>query len=121
MNFEEGLAVTQERLAGEAGSMAEVLERLRGRISPVLIGDREWESVLERARDLPAAVAAFPFGFRMRCTNPPGADRSFGCRRHRTGGYSKKRADKPDPQLRHRALLGKPSPTIALCQIVRRR
>lgn len=65
MDFEEGLAVTQERLLGEAGSLAELLERLRSRIPSVLIGDREWERLQERARDLPVTMAAFPFGFEL--------------------------------------------------------
>ena len=34
MNFEEGLGITLERLAGEADSLAELLERLRSVIPP---------------------------------------------------------------------------------------
>ncbi len=75
MNFEEGLVVTQERLSREAGSLGELLARLRGRISSVLIGDREWEQLLERARELPAAMAALPFGFELPLhERRPGAD-----------------------------------------------
>ena len=127
MNFEEGLAVTQERLAGEAGSMAEVLERLRGQISPVLIGDREWESVLERARDLPAAMAAFPFGFELPLHETrPGADLGVSV----VGGtgpaaYFEKQArlDKPDPSASAIVqLLEQTEPDDSpLCQVVGRK
>ena len=65
MDFEETLALTQERLAAEADSFAELLQRLRGHIDPMLIGDREWAALLEPARELPATVAAFPFGFEL--------------------------------------------------------
>ena len=65
MDFEEGLAVTQERLADEADSLAELLGRLRRFIAPALVGDREWDALLEPARHLPATMAAFPFGFEL--------------------------------------------------------
>ena len=75
MNFEEGLVVTQERLSREAGSLGELLARLRGHISSVLIGDREWEQLLERARQLPVTMAALPFGFELPLhEHQPGAD-----------------------------------------------
>ena len=65
MNLEDQWAATEERLEREADSLEELLERLRGRISPVLIGDPEWERLLERAHPLPATMAAFPFGFEL--------------------------------------------------------
>ena len=65
MNFEDHWPVTEKALAREAASLGEVLERLHGRIPPVLIGEREWERVLERAGPLPPAMAAFPFGFEL--------------------------------------------------------
>ena len=75
MNFEERIAATLERLAGEADSMGELLERLRSLFPTVLIGDREWQGVLERARQLPATMAAFPFGFELPLHDrSPGAD-----------------------------------------------
>ena len=49
-----------------AGSFAGQLEQLRGLISPALITDRAWEAVLDRTRVLPAAMAAFPFGFELK-------------------------------------------------------
>ena len=75
MSFEEGLVVTQERLSREAGSLGELLARLRGHVSSVLIGDREWEHLLERARQLPVTMAALPFGFELPLhERRPGAD-----------------------------------------------
>ena len=65
MDFEEGLALTQERLADEADSFAEVLERLRTLIPAELIGEKEWQELLERARPMPATIGAFPFGFEL--------------------------------------------------------
>ena len=59
------MAGTEERLVREADTFGQVLERLRGRISPVLIGGPGWERLLDRARDLPATVAALPFGFEL--------------------------------------------------------
>lgn len=104
MDFEERLAVTQERLAAEADSMAEVLERLRGQISPVLIGDREWRDVLERTRNLPASVAAFPFGFELPLhENRPGADLGVSV----VGGTG------PAAYFEERAQLAKPDPSAA--------
>ena len=65
MNLEEGPAGTEERLLHEADTLGQILERLRGRISPVLIDGPGWERLLDRARDLPATLAAFPFGFEL--------------------------------------------------------
>ena len=75
MNFEERLAITQERLAAEAGSLADLLERLRGHVSTALIGKGEWERLLGCARELPATIVAFPFGFELPLHDSrPGAD-----------------------------------------------
>ncbi len=75
MDFEEGLVLTQERLEDEADSFAEVLERLRSLIPAELIGEAEWQELLERARPLPATVGAFPFGFELPLhERRPGAD-----------------------------------------------
>ena len=75
MDFEAGLVVTQERLSCEAGSLGELLARLRNHISPVLVGDREWERLLRRARKLPVSMAALPFGFELPLhEHRPGAD-----------------------------------------------
>lgn len=75
MKLEDLWTVTERRLAHEADSLDALLERLRGRISPVLIGDREWQGLLGRARSLPATFAAFPFGFELPLLAPePRAD-----------------------------------------------
>ena len=65
MNFEDQWAETEQHLAREANSLGDVLERLRTRVSTALIGEPQWQGVLERARPLPATVAAFPFGFEL--------------------------------------------------------
>ena len=65
MDIEERLANTEEHLLAEGGSLGDLLERLRGRISPVLVGGAGWEGLLERASELPVTLAAFPFGFEL--------------------------------------------------------
>ena len=75
MSITEQWINTEERLLGEADSFGDFLEQLRDRVSPTLIGDREWEKILERARDLPVTMAAFPFGFELPLHEPgPRAD-----------------------------------------------
>ena len=75
MSFEEAWGATEECLENEAGSLGELLARLRGRISPILIGDKQWRRMVERARDLPVSLAAFPFGFELPLHEiSPGAD-----------------------------------------------
>ena len=66
---------TEKRLLQEADSLGTLLERLRGYVSPVLIGDQEWDRVLRRAYELPVTMAAFPFGFEIPLHDArPGAD-----------------------------------------------
>ena len=65
MDIDEAITLTQDRLAKEGGSMGELLGHFRNRISPVLIGEPEWERVLECARNLPVTMAALPFGFEL--------------------------------------------------------
>ncbi len=75
MSVRNQWAATEQLLAREAKSLAGILDRLRDRVSPVLIGDRAWERLLERACELPSTIAAFPFGFEIplhECR--PGAD-----------------------------------------------
>ena len=45
--------------------MGDLLGHFRSRISPVLIGDREWERVLQCAGKLPITMGALPFGFEL--------------------------------------------------------
>ena len=65
MDINAAIAVTQERLAGEGATMEDLLGRLRGRISPDLIGESEWGQLLERAATLPITMGAQPFGFEL--------------------------------------------------------
>ena len=65
MRLEDQWAAAEQQLAREAESLGEILAQLRGHISPVLIEGTGWERLLERARDLPATMAAFPFGFEL--------------------------------------------------------
>ena len=43
--------------------MGDLLGHFRNRISRILIGDPEWERVLECAGTLPITIGALPFGF----------------------------------------------------------
>ena len=65
MDIHEAIAISQERLAGEGATMHDLLGRLRDRISPVLIGEQEWEHLLARAETLPITMGAQPFGFEL--------------------------------------------------------
>ena len=65
MDIDEAITLTQDRLAGEGVTMADLLGHFRGRISPVLIGDPQWARVLECAAGLPITMAALPFGFEL--------------------------------------------------------
>ena len=65
MNIDEAVILTEERLAAEGGAMGDLLGHFRDRISPVLIGDPEWEWILEHARKLPITMGALPFGFEL--------------------------------------------------------
>ena len=65
MEIDEAITLTQDRLAEEGGSMAELLGHFRERISPVLIGDPGWQRVLECATSHPVILAALPFGFEL--------------------------------------------------------
>ncbi len=65
LNLDESVMRTQERLAEEDGSMAELLGNLRHMISPTLIGDQQWQHILLRAERLPMSLSALPFGFEL--------------------------------------------------------
>ena len=45
--------------------MGELLGGFRNRISPVLIGDPEWQRILDCAANLPITMGALPFGFEL--------------------------------------------------------
>ena len=65
MDIDEAVILTQDRLAEEGGSMGELLGQFRNRVSPILIGDPEWERILECAGKLPITMGALPFGFEL--------------------------------------------------------
>ena len=65
MDIDEAVALTQDRLAEEGGSMGDLLANFRRRVSPVLVGDREWERILECAGRFPVTMGALPFGFEL--------------------------------------------------------
>lgn len=65
MSIDDHWSGTEKFLLREANSTGELLERLRGSVSPALIGGPGWERLLERTRSLPATLAAFPFGFEL--------------------------------------------------------
>ena len=77
MEIDEAIALTQDRLAQEGGTMGELLGHFRNRVSPVLIGDPEWERILECARKLPITMGALPFGFELPL-NERGPEADFG-------------------------------------------
>ncbi len=75
MEIDDAIALTQDRLAEEGGTMGELLGHFRNRVSPVLIGDPEWERILECAANLPITMGALPFGFELPLHEPdPEAD-----------------------------------------------
>jgi len=75
MDLDRAVTLTEERLAVEGGALSDLLRHFRDRISPVLIGDREWELILERAGQLPITMGALPFGFELPLhTEAPRAD-----------------------------------------------
>jgi len=75
MDIDQAITLTQDRLADEGGTMGDLLGHFRNRIAGVLIGDPEWERVLECAGKLPITMAALPFGFELPLHEPePVAD-----------------------------------------------
>lgn len=74
-NTEPPWAATEQRLLREASSLGELLAGLRERIATALISGPGWDALLARAGDLPASLAAFPFGFELPLHDPtPRAD-----------------------------------------------
>ena len=65
MNFNDDWTYTEERLELAAGSMAQLLTQIRPRISSRFIDGGGWIQLLERARDMPATMGSFPFGFEI--------------------------------------------------------
>ena len=65
MDIDQAVTLTQDRLAEEGGTMGDLLGHFRKRISPILIGDPEWERILECAGNHPITMGALPFGFEL--------------------------------------------------------
>ena len=65
MDIDEAVTLTQDRLAGEGATMADLLGYFRNRVSPVLVGDAEWARILDCAGQLPVTMGALPFGFEL--------------------------------------------------------
>ncbi|MDE0073129.1 MAG: hypothetical protein OXR82_15505 [Gammaproteobacteria bacterium] len=108
MDIHEAIAITQERLAGEGATMHDLLGHLRDRISPVLIGEHEWEHLLARAGTLPITMGAQPFGFELPLHDSrPRAD--FGvslASGNRSGAFFEEKARR-DPSDRTAAAIGR--------------
>ncbi len=106
MNIDEAVTLTEERLAVEGGTMGDLLGHFRNRISPVLIGDPEWELVLGRARKLPITLGALPFGFELPLhARQPSAD--FGvslASRTRSAAFFEERAEEDPADQTARAI-----------------
>ena len=60
MSFRDEWATNEERLLREAGSLGELLDRIKGLFSPLLIRGWGWEKLVESAGELPPTLAAFP-------------------------------------------------------------
>ena len=65
MDIDKAVTLTQDRLAEEGGTMGDLLGHFRNRISPVLVGNPQWERILGCARQLPITMGALPFGFEL--------------------------------------------------------
>ena len=65
MDIDAAVTLTQDRLAGEGATMADLLGYFRNRVSPVLVGDAAWARILECAGQLPITMGALPFGFEL--------------------------------------------------------
>ena len=106
MDIFEAIALTQDRLVEEGASMGELLGYFRNRISPVLVGEREWDRILERARQLPITMGAQPFGFELPLhTSRPEAD--FGvslASGNRSGDFFEERAREDETDETARAV-----------------
>ena len=60
MNFADEWVANEECLLREAGSLGDLLLRLKGMLSPLLVGAATWDGTIECARELPPTLAGFP-------------------------------------------------------------
>ncbi len=65
MDVDAAVTLTQDRLAEEGGTMGDLLGHFRNRVAPVLVGDHQWNRILECASNLPITMGALPFGFEL--------------------------------------------------------
>ena len=65
MELDKAITLTQERLTHEGEDMAELLGHFRDLVSPVLIGEKQWNRILDCATGLPIEMGALPFGFEL--------------------------------------------------------
>ena len=65
MDIDAAVTLTQDRLADEGATMADLLGYFRNRVSPVLVDDAAWARILECAGQLPITMGALPFGFEL--------------------------------------------------------
>lgn len=65
MIIDESRALIEKHMLAQAGSVGELMEQFKGRISPVLIDGPGWDALLERARGLPVSLATSGFGFEL--------------------------------------------------------
>ena len=80
MSFENDWERAEERISDEAGTLADVFVRLRAVMPTSLIDEECWQRILEKARNVPAAAAASPFGFELPLHDPqPKSDFGFTC------------------------------------------
>ena len=75
MDIDQAVTLTQDRLAQEGDTMGDLLGHFRNGISPILIGEPEWDRILDCAGKLPITLGALPFGFELPLHAPrPEAD-----------------------------------------------
>ena len=65
MIVEDSWRQTEENLAEEGDSFADILRSIRPYVSTDLIGSLHWDRICERATTLPISIAGFPFGFEI--------------------------------------------------------
>ena len=65
LDTEESVTITQERLSIEGRNLGELIQHFRDRISTTLIGESQWQRILECAQSLPVEMGAQPFGFEI--------------------------------------------------------
>lgn len=65
MDIDEAITVTQRHLAQEGETMGDLIGHFRSKVSPVLVGEPQWQRIVECAHGLPITLGALPFGFEL--------------------------------------------------------